>query len=334
MAFQNNGLMKRRADNFGSSGDTKRQPPQISAFVMAEIAVESQTNVFTSPSPEITDSISTKPIQRPSEIHSIDRYLQGWPKERSWSNTATWVTEMKYSIEADSTLLAGALPSFSGSSDWNEEARHHLTPMYAGVILAPIIALGIVAGLILICLRRRKRLIKARAAQMNAQEMTMQSRPSVQPYMAPSPTVSTHFSTSPTVPQPVILGPIPSGENGAYLTGIDTSDAVSVASDSRPSDPFADNNSIAEPPPPYRPRSVAPPSFVSASRQNSLRTSTPPPTTSQTQLIERSPFEDPVVDDDAVSEISEPTAGQNHDTMSAVSDLSYQHDPVVGRTNI
>jgi hypothetical protein len=52
--------------------------------------------------------------------------------------------------------------------------------------------------------------------------------------------------------------------------------------------------------------------------------------TSRTQLIERSPFDDP--EDDEVSDISGPTLGRETDAMSDVSELSYQIDPVVGRS--
>ena len=332
MTFQNNGL-KRDADSLGAAGKMKRLPPQISAFAMTETPIESPTNAVASSPPEATNAVSTKPTRIPLELPSTP-YWVGWQKEKSSTSTSTWVTETKILSEGGSTPPADLPPT--PSSAWDQEGgRRQLGPMYAGAVLAPIVALGIVAGLILACLRRRKQRNKARAAQMiNAQEMTMRSRPSVHAYMAPSAAVSTHFSTSPTVPQPVILGPIPSGENGAYLTGIDTSDAISVVSDGRPSNPFADNHSIAEPPPPYRPRSVAPPSFVSASRQSSLRVPTPPPSTSQTRLIEPSPFDDPPVDDDAISELSEPLGDRNEDAMSAVSDLSYQHDPVIGRDNV
>jgi hypothetical protein len=97
-----------------------------------------------------------------------------------------------------------------------------------------------------------------------------------------------------------------------------------------PPDPFSDNHSLTEPPPPYRPRSAAPPSFMtSSSRHSSIRTSAAPHATSQTHLIERSPFADPI--DDDISELSGPTTGRNEDRMSAVSDLSYQNDPVASR---
>lgn len=128
---------------------------------------------------------------------------------------------------------------------------------------------------------------------------------------------------------------------------------VSVSSNTlRPiEDPFGDNSSLSEPPPPYRPCSLPPPSFVSEGgappsfTTNSLRSAGPPSFTSgssliegmereggggpgmgsRAHLIERSPFDDP---DDGVSEISGPIHGGNGngDSMSAVSDLSYQRE--------
>lgn len=94
-------------------------------------------------------------------------------------------------------------------------------------------------------------------------------------------------------------------------------------------DPFADNNSLAEAPPPYRPRSLAP-----SSRQSSFRWTAPRLASSRTHLIQRSPFEDPGDDDDVISELDGPAQEQRVDAMSVVSNLSYQKDPVVGRLSL
>jgi hypothetical protein len=110
---------------------------------------------------------------------------------------------------------------------------------------------------------------------------------------------------------------------------------MTSASNLRPApvNPFNDNESLVEPPPPYRPRSAVPPSFTNSSRHSSFRVSVAPLATSRTHLIERSPFDDSV-DDDVVSDLSGPSAGRHDDDMSAVSDLSYQQDPVVNRTSL
>lgn len=213
-------------------------------------------------------------------------------------------------------------------------------------VMVPIVLAAIIGALIFFCMRKRKKQKQIAAAQAAAQEMKARN-PTVHPYVSsslPTPrplsrsTPSTNPSpTSPTIPQPVILGPI-SGSNSNYFTGIDTSDVVSVRSSERTGlgNPFADSNSLnEEPPPPYYPRSIAP-----LSRDTSLRVSQPPPPAwSQTELITtagqpvRSPFDDPT-DDDAVSVVSEPTARQDRDDLSAVSDLSYQQDPVVERPSV
>ncbi|KAF1831667.1 hypothetical protein BDW02DRAFT_40455 [Decorospora gaudefroyi] len=269
-------------------------------------------------------------------------YLGGL-ESSTWSTTPTL---LETSGATSPTNTTGAYDGGPPGWDWSRKHAND-APMYAAAAVVPIVVLAIVGAVTLVCLRRRKkRKAEAAAAQTIAQEMKMQPQSIVQPYMAPPPPVmpiSHQYSAPPSqLPptstpsqfQPVILGPIGSGSNGAYLTGIDTSDMVSVTSNTlRPADPFAGNNSLTEPPPPYRPQSVAPPSFTSTSRQSSLRASAPP-SVSQTYLIQRSPFDDPDNDDDedAVSELSGPTTERDDDdAMSAVSDLSYQRDPFTGR---
>jgi hypothetical protein len=234
-----------------------------------------------------------------------------------------------------------------GRPDWQASRKGlHGGGMYAAAAITPIVALAFIGGILFIYLRKRK-WQQVAAAQLKVQEIKTQPRPRdlVQPYMAPSLGSPPRYSASrinlppscASSPQPVILGPIPFGANGAYFSGMDTSDVVSVnsATNTRPlRDPFSDNNSLTEPPPPYRPRSIAPPSLTASSRNSSLRTSIPLPATSPTHVIERSPFDDPVDgdEDEIISELSGPTGERGDDAMSAVSDLSYQHDLVVSRT--
>ena len=223
-------------------------------------------------------------------------------------------------------------------------------PIYAAAGVTPVVI--IVVGLLVFCfLRKRKQQREAAASHTHVEEMKMQPKPALLPYMeplSPPPAVLPQYSiSSPSSPssshpptasssQPVILGPIPSGNNGAYLTGMDTSDLVSMTSASNISrmgtivdrDPFADGRSLEEAPPPYRPSSLPPASLASASRNSSIRIAAPLQATSRTHLIERSPFDDP--EDDEVSEFSGPTLGRNADAMSDVSDISYQIDPTVG----
>ncbi|KAF1844228.1 uncharacterized protein K460DRAFT_357847 [Cucurbitaria berberidis CBS 394.84] len=265
---------------------------------------------------------------------------------RETSTSSTTPTLISSNIDPSLSATATDDPG-SGRPGWPWAKKDtDNSPMYAAAAIVPILVLAIIGGVAFYCLRKRRRQReRATVTRMTAQEMKMQPRVTAHAYNAPPlPTVSPHYAGSasqppptsdPSAPPPVILGPISSGANGAYLTGIDTSDVISVTSNNlRPADPFADNSSLAEPPPPYRPRSIAPPSFVSASRQSSFRTVDAPPTTSQTHLIERSPFED-AQDDDVMSELSGPTPGRgDDDAISVVSDLSYQQDPVVGRSSL
>jgi hypothetical protein len=255
------------------------------------------------------------------------------------STTPTYLATYKETDPSTTTGAYGGRPT-----DWDLSRKHaNNAPMYAAAAIVPIVVLAIIGVVAFVCLRKRKR----RHAEIDAAQIVpeeMKPKPTMQPHIAPPQpamgvsreytVTSSHFpptSTSGYV-QPIILGPIGSGSNGTYLTGMDTSDMISVTSNTlRPVDPFADNSSLTEPPPPYRPHSIAPPSFTSNSRHSSLRASAPP-ATSQTHLMERSPFDDP--DDDAVSELSGPTIGRADDALSAVFDISYQRDPVVGRPSL
>lgn len=269
-------------------------------------------------------------------------------------------------------LSTGNSPTFSppsgddfNASDYNDNdgmSKAEVKMTAAGV---PIVLLLIIGALLFFCLRKRRKQKRVVEAQAQAEEMKMTQCPNVRSYMAPPPGPApvpypgppSHPPppSNPTMPEPVILGPIPAGSNGAYFTGIDTSDIVSVNENQHQhhqhnertglGDPFADSNSLQdEPPPPYRPRSIAPSSIAPSSRHASLRV--PPPaadaSTSRTNLIPaaathhqqhpptRSPFDDPQ-DDDAVSELGSPTlaARRGGDALSDVSDLSYQMEPMV-----
>lgn len=222
------------------------------------------------------------------------------------------------------------------------------TPMYAAAGITPVVVV-IVGFVVFFFLRKRRRQRQATDEQEHIEEMKMHQKPAAMPYIAPitppSPPPAAYSQYSPSTPsshhpptasssQPIILGPIPSGNNGAYLTGMDTSDLISMTSAGGVSrqgtiidrDPFADGRSLEEAPPPYRPSSLPPASVASTSRNSSLRVAAPP---NIPQLIEN-PFGDP--EDDDISVMSGPTLRGASDAMSDVSELSYQLDPVVGRS--
>ncbi|KAH8728240.1 hypothetical protein GQ44DRAFT_702830 [Phaeosphaeriaceae sp. PMI808] len=292
------------------------------------------------PSPRETSESLTSWVTSATTPTTPTPFRSGPEASRLTTSSAAFVTDG----ETRSTE-----PPFGhgGPPDWPKDKENN-GGMYAGAAITPIVVLAIIGGLILFCMRKRKRQHEKEAIRKRrVEEMRMhtQSQVTARPYMAEPAVASPPYSyppsqllapPNPSVPQPVILGPIPTGANGAYFTGMDTSDVVSITSTNNlrpgPLNRFSDNDSLAEPPPPYRPRSAAPPSFANTSRQSSFRVSGPPSATSQTRLIGRSPFEDPI-DDDAVSDISGPTSlGHDGENMSAVSDLSYQHDPFEPRT--
>lgn len=282
-------------------------------------------------------AVSSEPPSFSDSPYSSSK-VTPWPDNGSFSPISTLSSPVSQAGASSSSTpiqgYDGGRPAWVAQHD-----KHNSTPMYAAAAVIPVVLLAIVGAGIFVCLRRRKRQKQGALNQRPPHQMTKRST-SVHQYMAPTQVIVPQYApqgsqlpptSTPSQLQPVILGPIPSGSNGAYLTGIDTSDMVSIASNNlRPAEQYAETNSLSEPPPPYRPNSVAPPSFYSTSRQSSVRSSDPPPTTSRTHLIERSPFDD-AQDVDNVSEMSGPTSRRNDDTWSAVSDLSYQHDPFSDR---
>ncbi|EUC29840.1 hypothetical protein COCCADRAFT_105460 [Bipolaris zeicola 26-R-13] len=236
------------------------------------------------------------------------------PWEMSISKTAV-LSQTPYP-ELDSTLLlsiTNAFPTTTGAPsstigsyggrpsgwEWSQEGPNK-APVYAAAAIVPIIILVMIGAVTLVCLRRRKK----RRAEAAVQEMKLEpDSPTIRPHMAPLPApipavaVSQHYTAPPAhlpptsswnQPQPIIIGPIVSSSNGAYLTGMDTSDMVSITSNNRMSvDPFSDSYSLSGPPPPYRPSSVPPPSFTSNSRHSSVRLPASP------VCLARSPFDDP-----------------------------------------
>jgi hypothetical protein len=110
----------------------------------------------------------------------------------------------------------------------------------------------------------------------------------------------------------------------SYYTGIDTSDAISLAErQPQPATAMSD-----EPPPPYRPRSVPP-----VSRGNSLCVTDGLAGYQPGQNM-RSPFDDPVDEDDGLSDLGNYCGGRDVDRLSAVSDLSYQEEPTAVRSGV
>jgi len=239
----------------------------------------------------------------------------------------------------------GPLPTSSGSANVVNrpnlptsaqfDSSHSITTIHiVAAVILPLIFMAILGVILFFYLRRRRR----QKAQAKVQEMKTQTSSNYRRPNYAIPPVQPPPAVSPIAPQPVILGPIVPGSNGAYYTGIDTSDVVSMHETTGTGNPFVDQSDPHdEPPPPYRPRSIA----ATISRNTSLRQA-PLATLSETNLmavqgqIHQSPFADR--HDDAISEFSEPTrrrfGRRNEDELSAVSDLSYQQDPVIVRPTV
>ena len=222
-------------------------------------------------------------------------------------------------------------PNSPTSAKSGDGSHPHTTIQIVATVLLPLISMAILGVLLFFYLRRRRRQkAQAQVREIKTQASGNYPRPHyVVPPVLPPP------AGSPVAPQPVILGPIVPGSNGAYYTGIDTSDVVSMHDTTGTGNPFVDQSDPhGEPPPPYRPRSIA----ATISRDTSLRQA-PPAALSETNLmaahgqIPRSPFADP--HDDAISEFSEPArrrfGRRNEDELSVVSDLSYQQEPMIIR---
>jgi len=109
---------------------------------------------------------------------------------------------------------------------WTQKHSSH-APIYAAASILPIVVLVMVGAVFCICLRRRKQRRKENSA-LPTQGMK-QSKHTVLTHVAPpargqSPSLSGRPSppSPPSQLQPVILGPILSSSNGAYMTGMDT----------------------------------------------------------------------------------------------------------------
>lgn len=299
------------------------------------------------------------PWSYPPDYTSISRYPPWFP-ERTPTSLTTKVKQTPYlegvgqtSLSTSALIAINTLSSYSTASA--DDGYHGQRPgwgrarepsnrgmIYAVAAVVPIVVLLTIGCIVFFCLRKRKRQSQeAAATQTKVEEMKLENGHGKEPCIA-TPCSLPQYSASPIgappampiCPQPIIL----SGSNGAYLTGMDTSDMVSMTSSSNVrTDPFADNNSLSEAPPPYRPRSVVPSSIAPSSRQNSVRVTSPRPTCSQTYFMERSPFEDPIDDedddDDAISELDEPVQRGTMEAMSVVSDVSCQDEPIVRRAH-
>ena len=310
----------------------------------------------------------------PSNPWTKNTFSTQWPSTTFETSASTTTQHNPYSDQQTlsspkpTTVASGevAAPSSTGGIDGLGEDASGLqvkkidrSAVYAAAGVVPVIVLAAIGVFVFFCMRKRKKQKSIAAAQAKVDEMKQQparmsaymASPQLLPITREPSYTAPPREPPPASPQPVILGPISAGANGNYFTGIDTSDVISVRNDRTGlGDPFADGSSLhEEPPPPYRPRSLAPVSRDASLRSSSLSSNSniasplvSPHTSSRTRLMNdelneplRSPFDDPRDgdhdddDDDAVSELSERALRKDRDDLSVVSDLSYQRDPVV-----
>lgn len=258
------------------------------------------------------------------------------------------VTSHPTDIASQTIPTSDGYPHGRPNSYGSEKYGHHhgLNPaQIAAAVIIPLLALAAIGFLVLFILRRRKRQqtqhhpIETKEIHPDDDFVAAHYASSTPTPQLPPPAPAAVTPTSP----PVLLSAVAPGANASYYTGIDTSDQISMHSGPAPSQSNAyaplgyaappPPHGADEPPPPYRPRSAVP------SRETSRRQQQAPDDArlSSTQLLAesrenaRSPFADPESDDDAMSDISEPTTYAprgGDDRMSMVSDLSYQDEVI------
>lgn len=269
-----------------------------------------------------------------------NRHHHGWPPLSEYPpSTLYTITSARahpaYPEIGPLPTLSSISPSPTTTTDNGvkpEGKRKGSSGPYATIVV-PIFVLLVVAVFCIWFRNRRKRqrtlVEKLSAAKPPSREVEMKEDISA--------TASLHGSNAslsvpfpaklqhapPSARHPVILGPI--ARSGI---GMDTSDDSSWTSRIVPGYRSADGRSLHDDPPPsYRSRSIAPSSMASTSRNSSLRV----PAASRTSVTLQNPFADPDYVD-MVSLLSGDPLRRYGDAMSAVSDISYQEDPIVPRS--
>ncbi|KAF2673685.1 hypothetical protein BT63DRAFT_451742 [Microthyrium microscopicum] len=284
------------------------------------------------------------------------------------SPVTTTVTQSPYG--QNSGPFTSGYPSHASGMPQNhshDNGHHGMSPAMMGAAgaLATVAIIFLVGALgLFLCRKTRKR--NASTRQQNRMDTSpemaavktdgtstraVDTRAYIGPSGSiPSPTTSSpsSASTSPIIQQPEAPVLLSNVIDQSYYTGIDTTDRFSVVDPSHQRDPDAgDASSLAEPPPPYRPRSI--PSF---SRENSVRASGSlsgrPPSyggklsvRSQREQPIRSPFEDPDPDEQETpvspvgpSASNASTRTRDMSEMSDVSEVDYQQEPTVPHSSV
>lgn len=156
----------------------------------------------------------------------------------------------------------------------------------AGVVVSVVGMMVLVGLLIFICKRSKRKAARAKNRRDTMDEQMIgttssESIVSIRPYSRPEPldlpslgyhsssssSITHHSPSSPSHPS-ILSVPSPIAQpapvilsdtvNHSYLTGIDTSDHISISDQSNPQTVSSVQEDLDEPPPPYRPRSMLP----------------------------------------------------------------------------
>jgi hypothetical protein len=332
------------------------------------VAMDTMTTRICTPAPLPSADTTLHRENDPSATKSIDMSKYGLPASTSASTTSKttgydasgWPESQdihKTTPQTSSTLSGfGFAKPTSGSDQQSQPLNQDQPDKGPHIPIGAVVAIPLVVIVVAIILfftwrkrrqNRRRRLGLTREMKQRGPEdglpqytadplippPTIPAPPTISTSLTPSTTggaPSTTAATAGSDPnQPVILN---TNMGGAYLTGLDTSDALSIHSGQPNNRMSLDARSMVssdDPPPPYRPRSVPP-----ISRETSLRVSNGNTTTiplsqlaplsehnlSRVRLDESSglnnPFADPDSDDDndfaseSSTPLHSPPAGQ------------------------
>lgn len=280
------------------------------------IAMEETTTRICSPSP-LPDAQTTVHKEHDPSTSTIDlsqygvsgsssstKYdASGYPESQNPYSTTSMGSSKPFGFASSTTSSMPSNEAQSMTPGPDPDEPHHHPPI--GIMVAiPLVILGIlIAGFF--AWRRKRQQRRERAGI--SQEMKMRSPdeglprysaaipPPPAPLLSPARTGPT-TTTSSLTPQSTSMAPSTTGATaasdpnhpvilnnnmgGAYFTGIDTSDALSITSGAQNSRMSLDARSMIssdDPPPPYRPRSVPPISRETSLRQpNTVGTTTIP----------------------------------------------------------
>ncbi|KAK7534980.1 uncharacterized protein J3D65DRAFT_431373 [Phyllosticta citribraziliensis] len=239
---------------------------------------------------------------------------------------STFMTLTSSGSTASATGLTSANPQSDGghsspgdhSTSYSKDSSGPSTGKILAATMLPLIAVTVVSLAIWMILRRRhqrRRMAEQAEMKMHVGDEVAEHRGDPPQYRSPARSSErlTTSETSPALspPAPVIISSV--APSSTYFSGLDTSEAFSVRSNSvrshnRPAGFVMDGEFHEEPPPPYKPCSVPPLSREASIRSRAISDDgfLPVSTISQQHAPLRNPFADPVdEDDDQYSEVSD-----------------------------